>query len=528
MLLALLGAARGARAEREGSGQEGAPPGDSGAAPAQPATLQLSLKRCAELALLYNPRVREAALEIPDRERVWANERGAWVPTLSASGLIKREVVGEPFAFNDPRGRYTNTGPGFEAGVKGLAPLGTLYGIKARSELLWTTRNAESIAPQYRNRLGVELTQPLLRGWGVPTAMAAQHAAAIGREVARGNVRGVGDDALLELARAYWELWIQYDLLNLQRGGFDYFQKQIDRARTTKPRNAEGITRAYETLIAHQQNVIAYTVQTILRGERPLLAQIYLTDGGRRASIPIDQRIVPTDRPAPQPEQRSLDALIARAYARRPEVRAATDKLRAQELIVAAEGNRSRPALDLVINAGLASFTGEATRGRPGHDLVTNLPHPDISGLYGNAWAQVFQGRMPYVEAGLRFELPIAPGVRRNKVREAEIERDRLRVKLWALKSRVALEVRDAYMRLQHQARMLEIARDAFDRVAKQKDQALEDAFAGRGEVGQLQWAEEFVGRLIGGPSWTAKDYMIVQAELWRALGDLREQLGVK
>ncbi|MBK6848806.1 MAG: TolC family protein [Proteobacteria bacterium] len=363
-LLALLSGARGARAEREGSGQEGGPTASDAAAPAQPQTLKLSLKRCAELALQFNPRLREAVLEIADRERKLTNERGAWVPTFSATGMVKREVVGEPFAFNDPRGRFTNTGPGFEAGIKGLAPLGTTYGVNARSELLWTTRNAESISPQYRNRLGVELSQPLLRGWGVPTVMAAQHAAELEREVARGNVRGVGDDALLEIARAYWELYVQYDLLNLQRGGFDYFQKQIDRARSARPRNADGITRAYETLIAHQHNVIAYTIQYILRGERQLLAQMYLTDGGRRASIALDQRIFPTDRPAPQPEQRSLDELIARAYARRPEVRAANDKLRAQELIVAAEGNRSRPALDLVLNAGLASFTGEGPRGR--------------------------------------------------------------------------------------------------------------------------------------------------------------------
>ncbi|MBK6846397.1 MAG: TolC family protein [Proteobacteria bacterium] len=192
--------------------------GGEGDAPAPPQVLKLSLKQCAELALQYNPRVREATLDVADRERKLANERGAWVPTLSASGLLKREVVGEPFAFNDPRGRFTNTGPGFEAGLKGLAPLGTLYGVKAKSELLWTTRNAESISPQYRNRLGVELTQPLLRGWGVPTVMAAQRAAELEREVARGAGRGVGDDVLLELTRAYWELYIRYNLLETQRG----------------------------------------------------------------------------------------------------------------------------------------------------------------------------------------------------------------------------------------------------------------------------------------------------------------------
>lgn len=502
--------------------------GDAASLSTPPQVLKLSLRQCAELALQYNPRVREAALDVADRERKLANERGAWVPTLSASGLLKREVVGEPFAFNDPRGRFTNTGPGFEAGLKGLTPLGTLYGVKAKSELLWTTRNAESISPQYRNRLGVELTQPLLRGWGVPTVMAAQRAAELEREVARGARRGVGDDVLLELTRAYWELYIRYNLLETQRGGLDYFQKQVERARSARPRNAEAIVRAYEQLDAHLKNVMAYAVRDILSGERQVLALIYLTDGGRRASVALDQRVIPTDRPEPAPETRSLDTLIARAYARRPELRAATDKLRAQELIVAAEGNRSRPVLDLVVNAGLASFTGEATRGRPGHDLVTNLPHPDISGLYGNAWAQVFQGRMPYIEGGLRLDLPLAVDVRHNKLKDAMIERDRLRVRLWALKSRVALEVRDAYMRLQQQARMLEVARQALDTVAKRKDQAVEDLFTGRGEVGEVMWGEELVGRLLAGPTFAAKDYMIVQAELWRALGELRDQLGVK
>ncbi|MBK8481301.1 MAG: TolC family protein [Proteobacteria bacterium] len=501
---------------------------EKGDAPAAPQVLKLSLKQCAELALRYNPRVREAALDVTDRERLLDSARAAWLPTLSGGAMMRREVIGEPFAFNDPRGRFTNTGPAFDAGVRGVAPLGTTYSVNAKSELLWTTRNAESISPQYRNRLGVELTQPLLRGWGVPTALAAQRAAELEHQASHGSARGVGDDLLLELTRAYWELYIQFDMLNLQRGGLDYFQKQIDRARSNRPRNAEGIVRAYELLTANQHNVMAYTVRSILSGERQLLALIYLTDGGKRASVPLDQRLIPTDHPEPQPETRSLEALIARAYAKRPEVRAAGEKLRAQELLVAAEGNRARPALDLVLNAGLASFTGEATRGQARHNLVTNLPHPDISGLYGDAWSQVFSGRMPYVEAGLRFDLPLAADTRSNTLRAVAIERDRLRVKLWALKSRVALEVRDAFMRLQQQARLLEIARQTFDTVVKRKDKALEDVFAGRTDVGEVQWAENFTGKFIGGSSWAAKDYMIVRAELARALGELRSQLGVK
>jgi choline dehydrogenase-like flavoprotein len=63
---------------------------------------------------------------------------------------------------------------------------------------------------------------------------------------------------------------------------------------------------------------------------------------------------------------------------------------------------------------GQAPLAGTSTVSCAPTDKDCLEPDPLLRGGHGTAWAQVFTGKMPYAQVGLRLELPLSSDVRRK------------------------------------------------------------------------------------------------------------------
>lgn len=497
--------------------------------------LKLSLADCARLAMTYNPDVRDAALTVRAKKLEIGAARGRFAPTLTVDATVRRDVVGETLIINDPRGRYTTTKPVFDLLLSGPIPYGATYGLRATTEIAWSTRFADVISPTYRNTLALELTQPLLRERGSASPGGAMADAKLFVRQAEAQLDAKGNDVLLDVAKAYWELYAHLEDLYTMQGGVKWFEGLIARLRGSRAQDPGVARRLWEEQMADIEAALDRKMDDVLQAERKLLELIYLTDGGEHVSIMIDRHLAVTDRPAVVEENRTLKELTDLAFKNRPEIQDQKEQLSLAQDEVTVQGRKARPKLDLVLNAGLSSFTGEPTVGRAGYqqpkqgeDPSSRNPHPQIVGGMGDAWRQVFNGSMPFIEAGLKFELPFHGRSRRLETNKAEVELQRQKAKLWAIQSKIALEVRDAWMKVRSHARWFNTARESFETTGQRQSEALKDYFAGKMSAGDVSWAGEFVGRTIGGPVWSGRAYMVARAELARAIGEIKDYMGVK
>ena len=305
--------------------------------------------------------------------------------------------------------------------------------------------NYQSVnAPSYgytpftTSSLGLTVTQPLLRGFGM----------ALNRRFIRiaGNERRISSLLFQQqlIASVYGVIRLYTDFVALYE---DEKVKQETLALAeklysdTKAQVDEGtlapveMTRANAQVFSTRQDLINARG---LREEQEAIFKNVLTRRGNEDPEVRAAHIIPTDALAipDKDEIRPIQDLIAEALANRPDLGQA--RLQIENSQIGLEGARSatRPEVDLVgvmQNSGLAGTVNPLA-----------LPNPGFTGGYGTVLDQVLARKYPTYGIGLQMTLPV-----RNRIAEADLARDELQLKqsqirLRQFENQARLEVEDA------------------------------------------------------------------------------------
>ena len=250
---------------------------------------------------------------------------------------------------------------------------------------------------QGTTRLEINFTQPLMKGRGRAVNETRVLLAKIDMQLANSQVREDLQDHLIDVTRAYWELylaraeWLQRNRLlneatNLHqilaaRGNLDSMQRQILRAHVAVTRRRSDMIRA-ETRIRNAQSRLR-----LLTGD-PQLIQ------ARRWEL------TPQDQPLAYPVQLSTRQATLTALDNRPDIAQALRKIQAISAKVGAAKNQVLPRLDLLMSTYVAGLDD----------------HSDTFGSFGK---QFSDGRPSYA-FGLRYEIPLG-----NRASRARLARSR-------------------------------------------------------------------------------------------------------
>ncbi len=251
--------------------------------------------------------------------------------------------------------------------------------------------------PQGTTRLELNFTQPLLKDGGRAVNNTRVLLAQIDVKLADNEVRADLQDHLVDVTRAYWELyqaraeWLQrnrllegatklHDIL-IARGGVDSLQRQILRARVAVTSRQSDLVRA-ETRIRNAQ------------------AQLRLLTGSPQLIQSSRWELTPQDRPLVVPVRISTREATVTALDHRPDVTQSIRNVQAVAARVGAAKNQVLPRLDLILSTYVAGLD-------------------DKTDVFG-AWANQFRDGRPSYAAGLVFEMPIG-----NRASRARLQRNR-------------------------------------------------------------------------------------------------------
>lgn len=388
--------------------------------------LSLSVEQAVALAIQYNPELLSER-QNPIIAGTFAQvERARFDPALFAGIGRFAEVTQQQFANTGNNLNIVGDNESFELGLRQVLPTGTDIELSFAQELSESNR-----APtQADARVGLTLTQALLRGFGIATNLVALRQAKADVAASAYQLRGFVTELVADVESFYWQYLGARDQIRILEESLKLAQRQADEAQ--KQIDAGTLAR---TEIAAVKAEVARRRQALIDGralaeqvEANLLRRINPTELRPReitATSPIDVQA----QDAPAAEDHAQIAL-----ARRADLNEARLLLARNELDVVATRNGLLPRLDLFVVLGRTGF----------------------SQSFGDARTQLDDTDSYDLSARLEFEYPIG-----NRGAEAENLRSKTQVKqaeasLDNLERLVVADVRNAVIEVSRAASQIE------------------------------------------------------------------------
>jgi outer membrane protein len=412
-----------------------------------------------------------------------------------------------------------SSGTLFNAGIQQGFASGAVASLNFNNNRQSLNSQRTAYNPYTASALGLNLAQPLLRGYG----------ASLNRRFIRlaGNEQKITSLVFQQqliltvygVIRLYTDLValtedekVKAETVALAEKLFSDVKAQVEEGTLAQVEMARANAQVFST----RQDLINARG---LREEQEAIFKNVLTRSGNQDPEVQSARIIPTDTmslPATD-EVRPMQDLIADALAQRPDVSQA--RLQIANAMIGLEGarNLTKPQLDLI---GIMQNSGLGGQASP----FVSSPDPGFIAGYGGVLGQIFARNYPTYGAGVQLTLPI-----HNRVAEADLARDQIQVRqqeirLRQLQNQARLEVEDALIAMRR-------ARSSYDAAvqARALQQESLEAEQAKFEVGAstsffvIQY-ESLLAQARSAEVAARSSYVKARAALQRAMGTILDE----
>lgn len=371
--------------------------------------------------------------------------RGEFDPIFSVEvrheELERRQNVLEFLSTNqlNPQSRlFEEESTLFRTGVAKKNSLGTVFDLSTRLRRIENTVVRESQyaiwRPEYESFSGLQVTQPLLRGYGRETNLAGIRAARIGLTIAEEEREIAVINKVSEVVNAYYDMVFGQENLRVKEETLGVAEQLLseNQRRLELGRMAPiDVAEARVSVSEREEEVIA--ARDFLR-ERELLLRslIHAAPDWSRTSRYRASAALPETVPAVE----AAAELYPVALERRPDFRLAEAQFQRNRLRETFANNQVLPRLDLKFSYGLTGL----------HDNA------------GESYDRVLGGHEPHWSVGFVFSVPI--GNQEGKAQAAAARRQgrQSELEIKKLEHEISIEIQNAVARLEMVGQRLETA----------------------------------------------------------------------
>ena len=391
------------------------------------AAVALALQRNLDLAVAkFNPKVASAVV---------VEERALFDPAVYGE-YFRRKVNQQTTSVIFGERDQSWSGKG---GIRKTFKPGATVDLFSSWQKQWNDTDPlfQNINPRYDQEMGVEITQPLLRGFGVTVNTAAIATARNEQRRAFAALHDIALGIVGDTTSIYWEL--VFAVRNRQN-----VLESLERARNLQ-RDIQARVDA-RVLGARDPSVAQAAAEVATREEEMVQADDAIRDAEEQLKVVTDLiadpqlwdvALIPTTEPPPAIPAPDADKAIETALAQRPDYLQARIDIDNGDINVRTRRNQLLPQLNL---SAKAISTGLGYRWAGSRYEVGTLDHYDMS-------------------VALTFEYPLGNRAAHARYRRAKLARQQARVSLRALERRIQLEVRSAVRTVQTNTERLRASR---------------------------------------------------------------------
>ncbi|WP_372794764.1 TolC family protein [Pontiella sp.] len=350
----------------------------------RPAPLQLSLEQAVMMGLQHNRGLRVQQFNPVIAGAFEQLERGVYDPELFAEFSDTEENIVETSTATVSQ--FQNEGSDTEGavGIRQQLPTGTEVEATVSAERSISTRSPE----QQTARVGLTVTQQLLRGFGPAVNLASIRQAELETEASRYELRGYTEAVIADIEITYWRYVAAREAIRVVEASLEIANSQLEEVESRievgdLPENEAAAARAEVAL--SKQNLI--DAQSALAEQRYTLVRLVQPDLSVQAMQALEASSPPDVDIAMAPD--AGDSILL-ALQSRPEIKEAELQLKSGELETVVTRNGRLPKLELFINLGKTGYADTFDESfkdldGPGYDVTVGL---EFSQALGNRQAR--------------------------------------------------------------------------------------------------------------------------------------------
>lgn len=337
-------------------------------------------------------------------------------------------------------------------------PMGGSLSLSMDSYRSDTNQAFQLINPRYGSTLRFDFTQPLLRNFG-PTAsrreiLVARH----NLEISESQLRSVLVDTVYQVQESYWNLVYAIEYLRVKRQSL-----QLARDLLTKNRKEVEVGQLAPIEALNSEAVVAQREADILQAE----AQVRRSEDVLRTVVNLaaegeirGRRIVPAEKPAFEPRQISLEEAVEEALLRRPDLQAAKSTIAGKQVDFSVARNQLLPSLDFKLSYWSPGVSGDRLI-YSGDDIFSGIVIGRVKGSATDSLRDAMKLLYNNWSVGLTLSLPIADLVSRANYAIARVGLEQSQARLKTQEQQVYLEVSDAVLSIETDAKRVQAYRIA-------------------------------------------------------------------
>ena len=406
----------------------------------QVSTNTLTLQRFLQLVLQRNEDVQLRLLEMEITQRRFKAEHGAFEPDF-VLGASREENERENTAEQRRSLRvnvFDEQNNVYRAGLEGLVPGG------ARIRLGYTMRDLNNnlqdprLAPgtittngakvdEFQSFAGINLTQPLLKNFGLKASLANIRLAALGSDIAYQEYRRRLMETIATAEAAYWNLFMAQEQVRFFRESAALAESILadNRVRLEAGVGSELEVLEAEAGVALRQTRLAEAEQK--RKEAEMHVMTLYSDSAFSAH-PVVEAV---DRPVLAPGLPEFLESAEAAFELNPDYQAQQKRIRQEDIRLAYARNQRLPQLDLFASYGL---NGLGDSPSASHDDLERRSFPSFS-------------------AGFELHVPLAGNIKaRNEHAAAKLRKEQALLSLKQVETQIINAIQTAVQKI-HSAR---------------------------------------------------------------------------
>lgn len=350
--------------------------------------LELDVESAVLLALENNKELRVERSNPPIHKTFEEEERSAFDPVLSGSVSGERVQQFPPAASGAVRGRTDSVGG--TVSLDQFLPTGTTLALGASAD----RTESSTGAPLTTTRLGLSVTQALLRGSGTDVNLASLRQARLDTLSSEYALRGFAEALMAQVEETYWNCALALRQIEIFTESLKLAEQQLqeteERIRIGKLPEIELAATQAEVALRREGLINA---RSALATTRLRLLRLLNPPGGNLWGREVTLREQPT---VPEAEPDAVEAHVQLALRMRPDLNQARVSLQRGDLDVVKTKNGLLPQMDLFITLGksgyadsfgdsVADLTGDSYDALLGVDLEYPLDNRAARARYGRA-----------------------------------------------------------------------------------------------------------------------------------------------
>jgi outer membrane protein len=311
----------------------------------------------------------------------------------------------------------------YDGGVEVMTELGTEVSAALTNSRRGTSDPGAALDPEHRARLELQVTQPVLKGFGREVVTADLERARLGYRAALERFRDRLNQLVHDVELAYWDLTFAQQDVAIKERSRKRAQQQFE---DTQENIRRGLLPRHDIYVV-EENVVSFDrqYQKALNAQasaRAVLAELLQEDAEEAA-------LVATDAPVPELVSEPAQAdLVAAGWLQNPILRADRAQAMAAGIVLKVERNNRLPALDLQASLALNGVTDDL----------------------GSTWEQLGSATNHEVFLGVNLRLPLFDLLDDSRQVQAELEVRKTLLKIREDEQALAFEIDNHWRDIRH------------------------------------------------------------------------------